>query len=63
MDNGIIMGKIDPKDWLRITNFAKASGMTRQGVNKAMKEGRLKYQVVDGHKFIHKDNVEKFRKE
>ncbi len=63
MYNGCNMGKIEPKDWLSITGFAKAAGMTRQGVNKAMKEGRLKYEVIDGHKFIHKENIEKFRKE
>ncbi|GEM_PF-3717297 len=56
------MGKIDPKDLLSITGFANAARMTRQGVNKAMKEGRLKYEVIGGHKFIHKENIEKFRR-
>lgn len=57
------MGRIDPKDWLSITGFAKAARMTRQGVNKAMKEGRLKFEIIGGHKFIHRENLEKFRRD
>ena len=57
------MVKVDTKDLLSITDFATKAGMTRQGVNKAIREGRLKYVMIGPHKFIHKDKVGDFRKE
>lgn len=57
------MVKVDTKDLLSITEFAKASRMTRQGVNKAIREGRLKvYETIGNHKFLHKRDIDKFSK-
>jgi len=58
-----IMVKVDTEDLLSITDFAKAARMTRQGVNKAIKEGRLKFVTISGHKFMNKADVEKFRQD
>jgi hypothetical protein len=56
------MTKVESDDLLSITKFAKAARITRQAVNKAIKEGRLKYIVISGIKFIERKEVMKFQK-
>lgn len=56
------MVMIETNDWLSQGQFAKAVGMTRQGISKALTEGRLEYIDFSGHKFIHKKYIEEFRK-
>jgi excisionase family DNA binding protein len=53
---------VDSKDLLSVDDFAKATGKTRQGVNKAIREGRLKAVKIGTHKFVEKRYVEDFRK-
>jgi len=53
---------IETENFLCITKFALAAGITRQGVNKAIREGRLKYITISGIKFMDKKDLEKFRK-
>jgi hypothetical protein len=56
------MPMIETENFLCITKFALAAGITRQGVNKAIREGRLKYITISGIKFMDKKDLEKFRK-
>lgn len=56
------MVMIDTNDYLSMTGFAKACGITRQGVSIAIKRGDLEFVRAGGHKLIHKDNIEKYKK-
>ena len=56
------MVQVESENLLSITKFAKAAGITRQAVNKAIREKRLKYVLISGIKFMEKSEVEKFRK-
>jgi len=56
------MPMIETEDFLCITKFAREAGITRQAVNKAIKEGRLKYITISGIKFMDKKDLVNFRK-
>lgn len=56
------MTQVETENLLNITKFAKAAGITRQAINKAIREKRLKYVLISGIKFMEKSELERFRK-
>lgn len=43
------------KPWLSVTEFAALKGVTRQHISNLCKQGRLEYQIVEGHYRIPQD--------
>lgn len=56
------MPYVETNNLLSITKFAKAANITRQAVNKAIKEQRLRYITISGIKFMDKKELEFFKK-
>jgi hypothetical protein len=52
---------VNPNDLLSVQQAARVRGLTRQGINYLIKEGKLKTVDIAGHHFIHKDDLAAFK--
>ncbi|HEY6330520.1 MAG TPA: hypothetical protein VI756_14375 [Blastocatellia bacterium] len=53
--------KFDPKDLISQTTAARIRGVTVEAISHLIERGRLKTLVIDGHTFLFRAEVEKFK--